>query len=182
VFAPRFDRWDLASILGAIFIGYALVGYPIMGLLGGHPLTTLPLFGLAPCVTVVFFFGLLLWARPPAPVYLLPLLLAWALNAAQGNLVMGHAADFVLIPVGVLAAIVLLWRDRRSTWQTVVSGLLLALLIVVSGQTVELMGIALILVALTLAQAVREEAQRPRPVPSLQGEQTLIRTPSRRFR
>jgi Family of unknown function (DUF6064) len=46
VFAPRFDRWDLASILGAILIGYSLVGYPIVGLLVGHPLSTLPLFGL----------------------------------------------------------------------------------------------------------------------------------------
>jgi hypothetical protein len=176
VFAPRFDRWDLASVLGAIFIGYALVGYPIIGLLSGHALSTLPVFGLAPCVTVVFFFGLLLWARPPAPWYLLPLLLAWALNAAPGNLAMGHAADFVLIPVGVITALVILWRDRRSSWQTVVSGLLVALLVVFSGQTVELIGLALILVAVTLIQAVRVDMRHLRPVPSLPAEQALTHT------
>jgi hypothetical protein len=176
VFAPRFDRWDLASVLGAIFIGYALVGYPVIGLLSGHPLSTLPVFGLAPCVTVVFAFGLLLWARPPAPLYLLPLLLAWALNAAPGNLAMGHAADFVLIPVVVITALVLLWRDRTSTWQTVVSGLLLALMIVCSGQDVVLMGIALVLVVVTLTQAIRADTRRLRPDPSLRAEQTLFPT------
>jgi hypothetical protein len=171
VFAPRFDRWDLASALGAIFIAYALVGYPIIGLLGGHPLSALPLFGLAPCVTVIFAFGLLLWARSPAPLYLLPILLAWALNAAPGNLAMGHAADFVLIPVGVITALVILWRDRRSTWQTVVSGLLLALMIVFSEHDDVLLGLALILVAVTLTQAVRGSPQRPRLDPLLAAEQ-----------
>jgi hypothetical protein len=178
-FAPRFDHWDLATVLGAIFIGYALVGYPIMGLLSGHPLSTLPVFGLAPCVTVVFFFGLLLWARPPVPLYLLPLLLAWALNAAPGNLAMGHAADFVLIPVAVITAIVILWRDRRSTWQTVVSGLLLALMIVFSGLDDLLIGTALVLVAVTLTQAVRDSPQRTRPGPLLPAKQAPNRPPSR---
>jgi hypothetical protein len=177
VFAPRFDRWDLASVLGALFIAYALVGYPIIGLLSGHPLSTLPVFGLAPCVTVVFFFGLLLWAQAPAPLYLLPLLLAWALNAAPANLAMGHAADFVLIPAGVITALVILWRDRRSSWQTVVSGLLLALMVVVSGQDDLLIGLALILVGVTFAEAVRSDRQRLRPDPSLQVEHTPTRTP-----
>ena len=38
---------------------YALVGYPIIEMLGGHPLRASPLFGLAPCVTVFFAFGFL---------------------------------------------------------------------------------------------------------------------------
>ncbi len=77
VIAPR---WDLSSVLGAVFMFYGLVAYPIIGLLSGHPLHTLPVFGLSPCATVIFFFGLLLWARSPAPKYLLLLPLAWALE------------------------------------------------------------------------------------------------------
>lgn len=78
-------RRDLASVLGAVVIAYALLAYPAIEMLAGHPLSTLPVFGLSPCATVIFFFGLLLWARPPAPKYLLLLPLAWALNAAPAN-------------------------------------------------------------------------------------------------
>ena len=31
--------------LGGVFIAYALIGYPVIGLLGGHPLRDLPVFG-----------------------------------------------------------------------------------------------------------------------------------------
>jgi Family of unknown function (DUF6064) len=157
VFAPR---WNLSSVLGALFMCYALVAYPIIEMLGGHPLTESPLFGLAPCVTVFFFFGLLLWARPPAPKYVLLLPLAWALQAAPDNLAMGHVPDFPLILVGMITAGVFIWRDRTSSWQTVVAGLLLTLMIVFSGHDVELIGIALVLTAVTLVQTVWDDAQR----------------------
>jgi Family of unknown function (DUF6064) len=88
VIAPR---WDLASVLGAVFIFYALVAYPLIGVLGGHPLRTLPVFGLAPCPTAIFAFGLLLWAQPPTPKYLLLIPLAWSLAAAPAQ-----AAAFVV--------------------------------------------------------------------------------------
>jgi Family of unknown function (DUF6064) len=166
VFAPR---WNLSSVLGAVFMFYALVAYPIIEMLGGYPLRESPVFGLSPCVTVFFAFGLLLWARPPAPKYVLLLPLAWALNAASGNLAMGHVPDFPLILVGAVTAGVLIWRDRTSSWQTVVAGLLLTWMIAWSGHDVELIGTALVLVAVTLAQSIWGDAQRlhagrsPRP-------------------
>ena len=166
VFAPRSS---LSSVLGTVFIFYALVAYPIIGVLGGHPLRMLPVFGLAPCPTVIFAFGLLLWARPPAPKYVLLLPLAWALNAAPSNLAMGNVPDFVLILVGVITVGLLIWRDRTSSWQTVVAGVLLTAMIAFSGQDVELIGIALVLGAVTLAQTIWGDAQRlhvgrpPRP-------------------
>lgn len=166
VFAPRSS---LASVLGAVFMCYTLVAYPLIGMFGGHPLRTLPVFGLAPCPTVIFFFGLLLWARPPMPKYVLLLPLAWALNAAPSNLAMGHVADFVLILAGVITAGLIIWRDRTSSWQTVAAGVLLAVMIAFSGQDGELIGFALVLGAVTLAQSIRGDAQRlhasrpPRP-------------------
>ncbi len=159
VFAPR---WNLSSVLGAVFMFYALVAYPIIEMLGGYPLRESPLFGLSPCVTVFFAFGLLLWARPPAPKYVLLLPLAWALQAASGNLAMGHVPDFPLILVGAVTVGLIIWRDRTSGWQTVVAGVVLAVMIAFSGQDVVLIGIALILVAVTLAQAIWGDAQRLR--------------------
>jgi len=152
VIAPR---WDLASVLGALFILYALVAYPIIGLLGGHSLGTLPVFGLAPCATVIFIFGLLLWGRPPAPTYLLPILLAWGLCAAPPMLATGIVADVGLVVAGVTTAGVLIWLGRTSTWQTVAEGLLLALMIAWSGHDNVLIGIALILIAVKFAQTIK---------------------------
>jgi Family of unknown function (DUF6064) len=156
VFAPR---WNLASVLGAVFMFYALVAYPIIGMLGGYPLRTLPVFGLSPCVTIIFAFGLLLWARPPAPKYVLLLPLAWALNAAPANLAMGNVPDFVLILVGVITVGLLIWRDRTSSWQTVAAGLLLTWMIAWSGHDVELIGTALVLAAVTLVQTIWGDAE-----------------------
>ncbi len=156
VFAPR---WNLSSVLGALFMFYALVAYPIIEMLRGYPLRASPLLGLSPCVTVFFAFGLLLWARPPAPKYVLLLPLAWALNAAPGNIAMGHVPDFPLILVGLITVGLIIWRDRTSSWQTVAAGVLLAVMIAFSGQDVVLVGIALVLVAVTLVQTIRGDAE-----------------------
>jgi len=157
VFAPR---WDLASVLGAIFISYTLVAYPISGLLEGYPLGSLPVFGLAPCPAAIFIFGLLLWARPPAPKYLLLLPLAWSLNATPPNIAMGNVADFGLALVGVITVGLIIWRDRTSIWQTVVAGLLLAVMVAWSGHDNVLIGTALVLVVVTFAQTIWGDAHR----------------------
>ena len=153
---------NLASGLGAVFIAYALVGYPLVGLAGGHPLRTLPLLGVSPCATVVFFFGLLLWARPPTPKYVLLVPLAWALGAAPPDLARGVTADYGMLAAALITAGLIIWRDRTSSpaSQTVTAGLLLALMIAWSGHEDVLTGLALVLVAVTLTQAIKGH---PRP-------------------
>ncbi|HTT55103.1 MAG TPA: DUF6064 family protein [Streptosporangiaceae bacterium] len=160
VFRPRRDP---SSVLGAVFISYALIVYPVIGLLGGHALRTVPAFGLAPCATVTFFFGLLLWARPPAPKYLLLMPLAWALVAAPPDLARGVAADYGMLVVAVITAALIIWRDRTATRQTVTAGLLLALMIGWSGHDNVVIGLALVLVGATLAQAIRGRSLPPQP-------------------
>jgi len=162
-------RWDLASGVGAVFIVYSLIGYPLVGLAGGHPLRTLPVLGMSPCVTVVLFFGLLLWARPPAPKYVLLLPLAWALGAAPPDLGRGIIPDYGMLVAALITAGLIIWRDRASSpaWQSVTAGLLLALMIAWSGHEDVLMGLAVILVAMTLAQAIKSHRRPPqaRPIP-----------------
>jgi len=96
-------RWDLASGLGAVFIAFALIGYPLVGMLGGHALRVVPVFGLSPCATVTFFFGLSLWARPPVPKYVLLVPLAWALGAAPPDLARGVAPDYGMLVAALVA-------------------------------------------------------------------------------
>ena len=155
-------RWDLASGLGAAFIGYALIGYPLIGVLGGHALHVVPVFGVAPCASVTFFFGLMVWAVPPAPKYLLLMPLAWALTAAPPDMAAGVAADYGMLVAAVIATGLIIWRDRASApaWETVAAALLFALLVAWSGHDTVLIGAAVVLLIATLAQAL---TGHPRP-------------------
>ena len=160
-------RWDLSSGLGAGFIAYALIGYPLVGVLGGHALRVVPLFGVAPCATVTFFFGLLLWAVPPAPKYLLLVPLAWALNAAPHNMATGVTVDYGMLAAALITAGWIIWRDRAAgpAWHTVTAGLLFALMIAWSGHDNVLIGLAVVLLAWMLVQAITGHLRRPHAGP-----------------
>ena len=162
-------RWGLASGLGAAFIAFALIGYPLVGVLAGHALRVVPAFGIAPCASVTFFFGLLLWARPPAPTYLLLVPLAWALNAAPHDMATGVGADYGMLAAALIATALIIWRDRASgpAWHTVTAGLLFAVMIAWSGHDNVLIGLALVLVAVTLVQAIAAHRQPPPAGPVL---------------
>jgi hypothetical protein len=156
-------RRGLSSGLGAVFIAYALIGYPLVGVLGGHALRIVPLYGVSPCATVAFFFGLMLWAVPPAPAYLLFLPLAWALNAAPHNMATGVVVDYGMLAAALITTGWVIWRDRASgpAWRTVTAGLLFALMIAWSGHDNVLIGIAVVLIAVMLAHALTGHRQAP---------------------
>ncbi|MEJ2617728.1 MAG: DUF6064 family protein [Ignavibacteriaceae bacterium] len=66
------------SNLGAIFIFYAVIGYPVIGYFLNHTYPNSFPFGLVPCPTNVFTFGLFLWAAR-LPIYLIIIPFFWAL-------------------------------------------------------------------------------------------------------
>ena len=163
-------RWDLSSGLGAVFIAYALIGYPLVGVLAGHALRVVPLFGISPCASVTFFFGLLLWAVPPAPKYLLLVPLAWALNAAPPNMATGVVVDYGML----VAAVITYGMDHLAryrlpgpAWHTVTAGLLFALVIAWSGHDNVLIGLTVVLLTVMLVRAITGHLRRPHagPVP-----------------
>jgi len=160
-------RWDLSGGLGAAFIAYALIGYPLVGVLGGHALRVVPLFGVAPCATVAFFFGLLLWAVPPAPKYLLLMPLAWALNAAPSNMATGVVVDYGMLAAAVITTGLIIWRDRASgpAWHTVTAGLVFALMVAWSGHDNVLIGLAVVVGAVLLVQALTGHRRAPHAGP-----------------
>jgi hypothetical protein len=101
---------DRAGYTGLAIIGYALVLYPLIGLVAGHHYPHSPTFGL-PCPTTLFTFGLLLWVRPLGYGRLIiPVL--WALIATMAALRLGVYQDLALPLAAALAIVV---RRRGTT-------------------------------------------------------------------
>ena len=105
---------DAAGVAGGLLLLYAMVGYPALGYALGHRYPATPTFGL-PCPTTIFTFGLLLWARPRAPLVLLAVPVFWAAVGTVGALQLGVPEDFGLPIAAAAAASLLLWRGGRMT-------------------------------------------------------------------
>jgi Family of unknown function (DUF6064) len=104
---------DRRSLLAAVFVAYALVGYPLLGAIVGQRFPATPTFGL-PCPTTIFTFGLLLVARP-CPLRLLVIPAAWSLLGSSAAWQLGVGADYALLVVGVVGTTV----AARRSWERV---------------------------------------------------------------
>jgi hypothetical protein len=70
-------RWELMSVVGGVFMLYALA-YPVIDELTGHYFPAAPVFGVAPCPSAIYTAGLLLWTRPGMPIYVIVVPLVWS--------------------------------------------------------------------------------------------------------
>lgn len=107
-------RWGALAAVGVVMIAYALVGYPLLGLAFGHEFPRAPMFGVVPCPTTIFTFGLLLWTTGRVPKYLLAIPLLWALVGVSAALTLGVAQDYGLGVAGLLGTALVVWRDSRE--------------------------------------------------------------------
>lgn len=95
-----------APILGAILIFYAMVGYPLLSSALGHSYPATPTFGVTPCPTTIFTFGLLLWAIPAMPRYLLVIPFIWAIVGTSAAVQLDVPADYGLAIAAIVAVLV----------------------------------------------------------------------------
>jgi Family of unknown function (DUF6064) len=109
----RVPSWRLA--IGGSMIVYALLFYPLLGALAGHTYPSAPIFGVAPCPTAIFTFGVLVCCTRPR-WYLLAVPLVWACIATMAAVKLGIAEDFGLIVSAVVTALVVFWlaSPRRA--------------------------------------------------------------------
>jgi hypothetical protein len=98
-----------------VFIALALIVYPILGALTGHAYPRAPLFGVAPCPTAIFTFGILLWARNRVGIYLLIIPFLWSLVGFTAALKLGIREDFGLLIAGLLGTGLLIARRFRKS-------------------------------------------------------------------
>ncbi|SMO60514.1 hypothetical protein SAMN06265218_106201 [Fodinibius sediminis] len=104
---------DSYGSTGMLFILYAMVIYPVLGYLLGHGYPESPVFGVAPCPTTIFTFGVLLQARGGVPLWLLVIPAFWSLIGFSAALHLTIYEDVGLVIAGVGGVLMLWYRNGR---------------------------------------------------------------------
>ena len=103
-----------SGTLGMVLIAYAGVIYTAMGYFLGHTWPNLPVFGVAPCPTTIFTFGVLILAAGPLPIWLVAIPVVWAGIGATAAVLLNVPEDLGLLVAGVLgAALMPFWAHGR---------------------------------------------------------------------
>lgn len=101
-------------MIGLIFMAYAMIIYPLLGTLAGHVWPQSPMFGVAPCPTTIFTFGLLLLSRTPIPKSLLIIPLLWSVIGLSAAMNFGILEDFGLLLAGLSGTAMIIIRNRKT--------------------------------------------------------------------
>jgi hypothetical protein len=72
------------------------------------------MFGVAPCPTTIFTFGILLWATKPVPGYLLVIPFLWSIVGMSAALNLQVPQDYGLVVAGVLGTTLILIQNRKA--------------------------------------------------------------------
>jgi hypothetical protein len=110
-------------IMGGCFILYAMVAYPLLGIRLGHSYPGAPMFGVAPCPTAIFTFGMLLWTSRSVPVYLLVIPLLWSIVGMSAAVSLHVPQDYGLVIAGILGTVLILIKNRKGRGIASVSSL-----------------------------------------------------------
>lgn len=104
----------LAAWVGAAFMVYAAVLYPLIGIATGHAYPEMPMFGVTPCPVTIFTFGVLLLTQR-LPRWLLVIPFVWSLIGGSAAIVLGVTQDWLLLVSGFVAVPMIVLRDRGTT-------------------------------------------------------------------
>jgi hypothetical protein len=105
-------RPDGSGFIGATFVAFALVPYPLLGYLFGHVYPASPTFGL-PCPTTIFSFGMLLWCRGKCPWTIVIIPFIWSLIGFSAAIRLGMREDTAL-PIAGITTILILWFQKQK--------------------------------------------------------------------
>lgn len=105
-------RTNTYALIGILFVIYAMIGYQIFGYYLGHIYPKLFAFGLAPCPTTIFTFGLFLMINKKIPIkyLIIPLVISLGGFLAVYN---GIFEDIGLMIGGVLGTVLIILRNRK---------------------------------------------------------------------
>jgi len=108
-------NFNTYGVTGALMIAYAMIIYPIIGYELGHGYPSAPMFGVAPCPMVIFTFGILLWAAPRVPGWLLVIPGLWSIIGFTAATKLGMLEDTGLLVAGILGITMLRLKAKSET-------------------------------------------------------------------
>jgi hypothetical protein len=111
-------RPGLTVVIGAAFVLYAAVIYPLIGIATGHPWPAIPMFGVTPCPVTIFTFGMLLLTTERFSRWLLVIPFLWSLVGGSAAILLQVPQDWLLLISGVIAITLIVIRDRSARQAT----------------------------------------------------------------
>lgn len=105
-------RSSPATWVGAAFLFYAAILYPLVGVATGSTYPGMPMFGVTPCPVTIFTFGMLLLTTRRLPRWLLVIPFAWSLIGGSAAIMLGVTQDWLLLASGLIAILLIVLRDR----------------------------------------------------------------------
>jgi hypothetical protein len=97
--------------IGLVFIGYAMVVYPLLGRWAGHAYPSVPTFGITPCPVTIFTLGCLILNKTRVPGVLLVIPVLWSLIGGSAAFLLGVPQDWVLLFSGAATIALLRWTS-----------------------------------------------------------------------
>jgi hypothetical protein len=107
-------RPDLATGIGAAFVVYSAIVYPLIGVATGHRYPEMPLFGVTPCPVTIFTFGLLLLTILPVPRSLFAIPFVWSLVGGSAAILLQVPQDWLLLVSGCITLPLIVYRDGQT--------------------------------------------------------------------
>ena len=106
--------YGFRGVIGAGFILYASLIYPLIGIATGHSWPTLPMFGVAPCPVTIFTFGLLLMTTCRFSFWLLVIPFVWSLIGGSAAILLEVRQDWLLLVSGFIAIPIIVVKNRYA--------------------------------------------------------------------
>jgi len=103
----------LNDIIGAFFIVFSMLLYPLLGYAFGHNYPNAPMFGVAPCPATIFTFGVFVFARNSIPWYLFLLPFLWSLVGMSAAISLHVPQDYGLFITGIIGTIMILMNNKK---------------------------------------------------------------------
>jgi hypothetical protein len=107
-------NYGFGAVIGAGFILYASLVYPLIGIATGHSWPALPMFGVTPCPVTIFTFGLLLMTTRRFSYWLLVIPFIWSLIGGSAAILLDVWQDWLLLVCGLIAVPIIVVRDRHA--------------------------------------------------------------------
>ncbi len=99
--------------IGCLFMVYAAVIYPVLGVVFGHGFPYSPLLGVAPCPTTIFTFGLFLLAQDRMPLKLIWIPLLWSMLGFKAATALGIKEDVGLLIAGLVTSTIICYGKLK---------------------------------------------------------------------